>query len=146
MTEIPMWWLIFSAIFFVLQSILVFCLIYFVIRLMGTIREITPKVVAISEKVHEIGIKVEDLTTNVKQTMETLGTRAKSVAGSADLIAHTAARSFERFSPAVVAILSGLKILRAVQEFRSSHNSRDRPKSGKGSPKADPDVDNKDEK
>lgn len=123
MTEIPTWWLVISGLFFLLQSILVACLIVAVIKLMGTIREITPKVVAISAKVEEIGTKVEELTDNVKTTMDSVGARAKSVAGSAEMIAHTAANTFERFSPAVVGILSALRILKAVQEFQNARKA-----------------------
>lgn len=119
MTNIPPVWLWVSGIFFVLQSLFVIGLLVAVIKLIQAIQQITPKVQAISDKVHDIGDKVEDLTTNVKTTMETLGGRAKSVAGSVDLVAHTASRTFEKFSPAVIGILSALRILKAIKEYRA---------------------------
>lgn len=116
---IPNWWLVLSAIFFCLQSLLVLSLIGAVLYAIKLLKELQPKVAAVSDKVHDIGEKVEDLTTNVKETMATLGGRAKSVAGSADIIAHTASRTFEKYSPLVAGILSALRILRAVQQFRA---------------------------
>ena len=137
MTEIPSVWLWVSGIYFVLQSILVLCLIMGLFRALHMMKEIAPKVEAISAKVTEIGDKVEDLTVTMKDTMEVVGGRAKSVAGSADLIAKTAANTFERFSPAVVGILSGLKILRAVMEFRDSRKAASEKGPAKGLAKVD---------
>lgn len=130
MTEIPPIWLWVSGIYFAIQTVFVFCLIIAVINLIKSIKEITPKVEALTEKVQSIGDKVEDLTDNVKSTMEVVGVRAKSVAGSADMIAHTASRTFERFSPVVVGILSAIKIFKAVQDFRSSQKHTNPEKKG----------------
>jgi hypothetical protein len=146
MTEIPLWWLIASFVFFVLQSLFILALIFALFKLMQAIQQITPKVEAISAKVHDIGEKVEDLTTNVKGTLEALGGRAKSVAGSADLIAHTASRTFEKFSPVVIGILSALRILKAVKEYRAGHSAAEAtsPKTlDKGGPKEPAKVDKK---
>ena len=146
MTEIPMWWLVVSAIFFVAQIIFLSCLIFAVLKLTRAMQQIVPKVEAISVKVQEIGDKVEDLTTSVKDTMDSVGARAKSVAGSADLIVHTAATTFERFSPAVIGILSGLKILKAVMEFRADRKAsaaRRAPNPEKGASKELAKVDRK---
>lgn len=119
MTEIPTWWLVVSAIFFALGSLFLLALVVVVLKLIQAIQQLTPKVEAISDKVHDIGSKVEDLTTNVKTSLETFTGRAKSVAGSVDLVAHTASRTFEKFSPVVIGILSALRILKAVKEYRA---------------------------
>lgn len=121
---IPTWWLILSAIFFCLQSLLVLCLIGAVVYAIKLIKELQPKIAAVSDKVHDIGEKVEDLTVNVKETMATLGGKAKSVAGSADIIAHTASRTFEKYSPIVAGIVSALRVLRAVQQLRAKKSGQ----------------------
>jgi phage-related protein len=146
MTEMPTVWLWVSGIFFVLQSIFVIALTIAVFKLIQAIQQITPKVQAISDKVHDIGDKVEDLTANVKTTLEVVGGRAKSVAGSADLIAHTASRTFEKFSPVVIGILSALRILKALQEFRGGKSPAEATKAKtleKGAPREAAKVDKK---
>jgi hypothetical protein len=126
MTEqFPSWVVYAAGVFFLVQIVFTLGLIFAVWKLVQAIQQITPKVEAISVKVHEIGEKVEDLTTNVKGTFEALGGRAKSVAGSADLIAHTASRTFEKFSPVVIGILSALRILKALKEFRAGQKLAD---------------------
>lgn len=131
MNEIPSWVVVWAGVFFIVQTVFTLCLIGAVIFLIIEIKKITPKVAAIGDKVNDIGEKVDDLTANVKTTVEALSGRAKSVAGSADLIAQTASRTFERFSPAVVGILSALRILKAIQEFRRGAHAGDssKPKS-----------------
>jgi hypothetical protein len=122
MTQFPPWVVYAAGVFFLVQIAFTLGLIYAVWKLVQAIQQIAPKVEAISVKVHDIGEKVEDLTTNVKGTLEALGGRAKSVAGSADLIAHTASRTFEKFSPVVIGILSALRILKAVKEYRAGQS------------------------
>jgi|SRR5579862_2694960 len=119
MTDIPSWVVVSAGIFFLVQILSALCTIFLIFKVVQTMQELAPKVEAISVKVKEIGDKVEDLTDSVKSTADTVGARAKSISGSADSIAQTAATSFERYSPYVVGILSALRILRAVQEFRA---------------------------
>jgi hypothetical protein len=123
MTEIPFWWLAVSGTLFLIQIVFIGCLIFAVLKLTKAIQQVVPKVDAIANKVQNIGDKVEDLTTSVKSTMSSVGDRAKSVAGSADLIAHTAANTFQKFSPVIVGVLSGLKILKAVMELRADRKA-----------------------
>jgi hypothetical protein len=122
MTEIPTWWLVVSAIFFVVNILFFVALGVAVFKMVQVVQGITPKVAAISARVDQIGHKVEELTTSVKETADTLGGRAKSVAGSVDLIAHSASRQFEKYSPVIVGVLTTLKLLKAVQEYRRGHD------------------------
>jgi hypothetical protein len=122
MTEIPSWWLIVSAIFFVVNIVFFIGLTFALFKIVQVMQTFGPKVNAIAQRVDQIGHKVEELTTSVKETAESLGGRAKSVAGSVDLIAHTASKQFEKFSPLIVGVLTTLKLLKAVQEYRRGHD------------------------
>jgi|GEM_PF-6484530 len=129
MTDIPSWVVNLAGVFFLVQIVMSLCLIYLIFRVVAMVKEVGPKVEEISTKVKDIGDKVEALTESVKSTADTVGARAKSISGSAEAIAQTAATSFERFSPYVVAILSALRIIRAVQEFRSASQSHVKKKA-----------------
>jgi hypothetical protein len=118
MNEVPMWWLVLSAVFFVLNSILIFALIYLIVELVKFLRGVQPKLVSLTEKVEAIGSRVEELATSVRTTSENLGGRAKSIAGSVDLVAHSASKQFERFSPLIIGVLTALRLMKAVQEYR----------------------------
>jgi hypothetical protein len=122
MTEIPAWWLYVSAAFFIVNILFFVGLVFALFKLVQIVGGLTPKVNAIATRVDAIGHKVEELTTSVKETAESLGGRAKSVAGSVDLIAHSASRQFEKYSPVIVGILTTLKLLKAVQEYRRGHD------------------------
>ncbi|MFI5386370.1 MAG: hypothetical protein ACHQ50_09645 [Fimbriimonadales bacterium] len=123
MTQIPEWWLGLSTVLMALQCLFFFAMAAAVFQLIKAVKQITPKVEALADRVQSIGIKVDGLTENVKDTMDTLGVRAKNVAGSAEQIAHTTARNYEKYSPYVVGILSALKIVKAVQEFRDAQSA-----------------------
>lgn len=135
MTQIPAWVIIFAGIFFVVQTLFTLGLLVGLFFVARALAQLGPKVAAIGDKVHDIGVKVEDLTTTVKATVDNVGGRAKSVAGSADLIAHAASRSFEKFSPYVIGIMSALRILKAVREFRQGSSLADATKQKALDPK-----------
>lgn len=120
MTQIPEWWLGLSTVLMAFQCLFFAGLFVAVYYLIKAVKQITPKVEALTVKVQGIADKVDGLTANVKDTMDTLGVRAKSVAGSAEHIAQTTAKNYERYSPYVVGILSALKIVKAVQEFQQA--------------------------
>jgi hypothetical protein len=134
MTVSPVWlWI--SGIYFIVQTVFTLGLLFALYKLVTIFRQLVPKIAAIGDKVHDIGSKVEDLTVSVKTTVDNVGGRAKSVAGSADLIAHTASRSFEKFSPYVIGIMSALRIIKAVREFRQGSSLADATKQKALDPK-----------
>lgn len=116
MTEVPMWWLVISAIFFVINIFFFIGLIVALVKIVEVLKAMVPKVNAIGERVESIATKVEELAESAKGTVDSVGGRAKSVAGSVDMIAHTASQAFEKFAPYIAGALTGLKLLKAYRE------------------------------
>jgi hypothetical protein len=54
----------------------------------------------------------------VKTAVDGVGGKAKSVAGSAEIVATSASRQFERFSPLLVGALTAIRIVKAVSDAR----------------------------
>ncbi|MEA2551925.1 MAG: hypothetical protein QOJ65_101 [Fimbriimonadaceae bacterium] len=118
MNEIPGWWLGISAAFFVVNILLFIGLVVFLFMLMKWMKELHPKIEALTQRVESIGKNVEELTVHVKTTAESLGGRAKSVASSVDSIAHVASTQFERFSPYAVGALTAIRLIKALTELK----------------------------
>jgi len=125
--EIPLWWLILSAIFFIVAIVLVVILAIVGLKVVEFLNTVKPKVDEISGKVSDlvvkvehVAVRVEEVATSVKDAVEGVGGRAKGVAGSVELIASSGARQFEKFSPIVVGIMTALRLAKSVSDFRSS--------------------------
>lgn len=119
MNELPGWWLALSGFFFIANILLMGALVYVLLIVVPSyLRKLQPRVDSIAAKVDAIGHKVEQLATTTTATVETVGSRAKSVAGSVDSIAHTASKQFERFSPFIVGALTAIKLVRALSEVQ----------------------------
>jgi hypothetical protein len=118
MNGMPEWWIWASGIFFIVNILLISALIYLIFEVVKFLRSVQPKIVALTEKVESIGARVEEVALSVRTTSENLGGRAKSIAGSVDLVAHSASKQFERFSPLIIGVMTALRLLKAVQEYR----------------------------
>lgn len=118
MNELPMWWLIISAVFFVINIFFFIGMIFAGMTLLRMIKEMQPKVTALTERVDSIGKHVEELAISARTTVEGVGGRAKSVVTSVDSIAHMASAQFERFSPLFVGALTAIRLVKALGEVR----------------------------
>lgn len=132
MTEIPTWWLGLSAAFFVVNIILFIGMTIALAVIVKMLKELQPKmavmmlkVEAASEKAQLAAAKVEALAASAQATVSNVGTKAKTVAGAADGLAHVAAFQVQRFLPAVGAVVSGYKLLRAIMDMRSKSHRAD---------------------
>lgn len=120
MNEIPMWWLILSAVFFATNALLVLALAYAVFKLGKLVGDMKPKVESLVTKVDSVTAKVDGLTTTLQNTVRNVGEKASGVAGSASMMASTTSKVFERYAPLLGIVLTGLKILGSVNEYRAS--------------------------
>lgn len=135
MTEIPPIWLWLSGIFFFVNICLFIGWIVAIVKLVGFIKTVTPKVNEISGKVNDlvvkveqVAVRVEEVATSVKETVDGVGGRAKGVVGSAELIAQSASRQFERFSPFVVGAMTAMRLIKALNEMRHGKSATDATK------------------
>jgi len=131
MTEIPTWWLVLSGVFFVCNGVLFIVGTIALIYLIRVLKVASPRLAAIEKSIQELVVKisavtekVEQVATSLRETVENVGGRAKGVAGSAELVAATASRQFEKASPIVTGVLTALKIMQAVQGFRASRSAK----------------------
>ena len=120
--EVPLWWLIISAIFFIANIFLFVALGIAALKLAAVVKDLSPRIVAIEKQVQELVKKVSELATNLNNTVSSVGGRAKGVVGSAEGIAQSASRQFERFSPFVVGALTAIRLVKALNEAKKGRS------------------------
>lgn len=121
MNEIPGWWLVFSLIFFGITALAFLGLMIAALMLVKVANDLKPKVEGLVAKVEGVATKVDGLTVTVQNTVRNVGEKASGVAGSASAMASTTSKVFERYAPVLGIVLTGLKILGSINEYRSSH-------------------------
>lgn len=122
MSEIPTWWLAVSAVFFVVNVVMMIAIVYLAVHLVKILQGLQPKIETISTRVDAIGQRVEEVATSTQATLASLGGRAQSVATSVDTIAHVASRQFERFSPYLVGALTAIRLVKALAEVKQGRS------------------------
>lgn len=120
---VPTWWLVLSGLFFFMNIVLFAALAYAAIKLVGILKDLTPRVVAIEKQIQDLIKKVQDLTANVQQTVSELSGRAKGVVGSAEGVAQSASRQFERYSPFVIGSLTAIRLVSALNQVRQGRSA-----------------------
>lgn len=131
MTEIPIWWLVLSGVFFFLNALLCIAGIVLVAYLIRLVKDLAPRIEALEAAVRELILKVqgvadrvEEVAASVRDTVRSVGGKASHVAGAADLVATAATKQFDRIAPVVSGIVTVVKIFRAVQGLRRSRQPR----------------------
>ena len=119
----PAWWQYLSAVFLVVNILFFAVLSFVLIKVLTLMQEIKPKVDALTGKVGSLVTTVDGIANSIKETVDGIGGKARGVAGSAELVAHTASTTFERFSPMVVGVMTAIKIIGAISKIRS-HGKR----------------------
>lgn len=115
-----MWWLVVSAMFFVLNIVFFGVMSYAVLKLTKVVGELQPQVSTLVKRVEEVAHRVDELTTTVKDSVEQIGGKAKGVIGSVELVAQSASRQFERFSPFVVGAMTAMKLIKGLKDMRGA--------------------------
>ncbi len=118
MIQAPAIWFWLSGAFFVANIFLFIALGIAALKLVGILKELSPKIVAIEGQVQDLVKKVQELTANIQQTVSELGGKAKGVVGSAEGVAQSASRQFERYSPFVIGSLTAIRLVSALSKAR----------------------------
>lgn len=117
--EIPTLWLFVSGAFFTAGIVAFIAVTILLIRLLGVINELQPKVNGLVERVDEVSKKVDAISTTVKSTVENVGGRATSLATSVESIAATSANVFGKVSGYIMIGSAIIKLFREFQAARS---------------------------
>ena len=127
MTEIPTWWLIVSALFFLLGTVAMVASVVLLLKLYQVVSEIQPQIKATAERVEQVSKKVDELAESVKETVDDVGGRARGIVGTVEGMV-----SKLTYAPWMANVFTALKVLRALQEM---WNAQQRAQKG---PKALP--------
>lgn len=130
--EIPTWWLILSGAFFAFNLLFLAALTFLALRMAGFMQELKPKVDELNTKVNALIVQVQDVTKKVEavanqvsESVNEVSGRAKGVVGSAELVAQSASRQFEKFSPFVVGAVTAMRLVRALNDIRGGRNAKE---------------------
>jgi hypothetical protein len=110
---VPTWWLYVSALLFIVTLIATFSLLFFAIRLLGTVTDLVPKITSIGAKFQRISTNVNSLTADVKTVASALAERSAPIALATRDIAATATSSFAKYAPLVALVTGAINILEA---------------------------------
>lgn len=111
-------WVWLSIAVLVVNLVFFVTLIFVALALVRMLKDVQPKLAALTDRVDKIGKHVEELAISAKTTVEGVGGRAQSLATSVDSIAHAASSSFERFSPFVVGALTAMRLVKALMQMK----------------------------
>ena len=84
--------------------------------------EISTKVTSLTTTVEGIAHKVEELAESLRENVDSVGGKTKGILNSAESIAQTASRQFERFSPYMVGALTGIRLIKSLYELNRGKN------------------------
>ena len=112
MTEIPMWWLVVSALFFFFGFIAMAVMIGLLVKLYKVVAEIQPQIKATAERVEQVSKKVDEVAETVKQTVDDVGGRARGIVGTVEGVVNKLT-----YAPWMANVFTALKVLRAIQEM-----------------------------
>lgn len=134
---IPGWVVIAAGVFFILNALLFIALGYVAFMVVKFLKEAQPKIGELSSKVsalvakvEQVAVRVEEVAESVKNTIDGVGSRATGVVGSAELIAQSASRQFERFSPFIVGATTAMRLVKALNEMRAGRSAASATKKG----------------
>jgi hypothetical protein len=120
-------WFWLSACFFLLNILLFIGLVVATVMVLRLLSEMKPKIDALEQniqglvlKVHSVADRVEEVATSVRNTVENVGGKAKGMAGSAEIVAQSASKQFERFSPFVIGAITAIRLVTALRQFQAA--------------------------
>jgi len=120
--EIPTPWLWVSGVYFVMATAAQIAMIALIIKLIGVVRDVQPQIKSVSERVDNISKKVDDMSTTLKESVENFGSKSRTFADTAQLIAVEGGKRAGAISTALVAITTGIRIFKMIQEFRGARS------------------------
>lgn len=121
MNELPNWTVVLLIVVLVANSLLIAALAFAIFKVGKLVLELKPKVEGLITKVDGVTTKVDQLTTTVQHTVSSLGAKAQGVTGAASSMANTTSKVFEKYAPILGIVMTGLKVLQTVNEYRKAH-------------------------
>lgn len=128
MSEIPTWWLVVSGVFFLVALVAAGVLANLLLQLTRVLKDIEPKIVALTERVDSIGQKVESIAVKVdgmassaKTSVEIVGSKAQGIASGAEALGLLAGRKAAGASQYVVL---GTMLYRLISGFIASRRHK----------------------
>jgi hypothetical protein len=136
MSEIPTWWLVISAAFFLMNILASIGMIVTLIRLQRQVTELKPKVAEVAAKVHEVAVSVESAAKKVDALATGLKGSVANVAGTASALLSKpgsgesqVVKGIEKVMPV---LMGAITVVRLVQKLRGAKPAGT-PGSGKPS-------------
>ncbi len=103
MSEIPMWWLVISGIYFFLSILVLLALVIALFYVIGVLKDVQAKTGVLTSRVDEILVQVRDTT-------RSLGSRATGVAERVESASGRIGPLFEKVAVGVLALAAFLKV------------------------------------
>jgi hypothetical protein len=126
MTEIPIWWLVVSALFFVVNLVVLVVLAVIGLRVVKMLEESKPQLAELNVKVNKLvdtvqstAVKVDDVASSVRETTRSVGTKASNAAGVFENASMAAAPILSKIVPGINIAMVALKVLKAFQASRA---------------------------
>lgn len=128
--QIPTWWLVISAVFFIVNIVLFIGLMVAGFFLLKFLRELGPRLDGLSKRVDDLHGRVIELTESLRKNIEGVGGKARGIVGSVERVAQSTSRQFERFSPFFIGALTAMRLVKALNEFRKGRPLASATKKG----------------
>ena len=124
-------WIFFSEVFFIVGTLALLALGFICVRLLLTVGELEKKIQRLSYKVESLTEKLESAAATAKDTVESVGGSARSIAGTMEGTIVGSFKKLESVSTALFLALAVLKLWREVGGARRPAKvDKEAPNSG----------------
>ena len=128
MTEIPMWWLVVSGIFFVLAIVLTAALAIAVFKMMSTVKTLQEKLEQTIKKGEAVVDRLEGVAKTAQNTVDSIGGSARNVVSRVEGAVSSTAERVEPVMAFLAIASAGMQLYHqfaAIKKARQSHASDD---------------------
>ena len=149
MNEMPMWWLILSAAFFVMGAVLFVAVLIALVSLRKAIGEAVPALLRSVERVEKATERLESAAIAAQKSVSHVGLKARNVADGIEAMALVSAQRIQALSTILTATSTVFKLfqmyknskadkikvdnLPAKRDNKASHRGVEQPGSSSGS-------------
>lgn len=118
--EIPAIWLWVSGAFFLFGTLSYMVMVVLLLRLIGVVNELKPKVERITERVEAISGKVDALATTAKDTVESVGGGAKNITKSVEGLVVGTSGKMQQITSILGIVMTGYQLFQQFQSVKAS--------------------------
>ncbi len=116
---VPAWVIWAAGLFFIVNILFYIALIVVLLVVVKpAMHRMSMKLSELTGKVDKVANRVEELATNLKESLESVSMKANGILGSVELIAQSASKQFERFSPFIVGAMTAMRLVKSLNEMR----------------------------